>query len=168
VPAPGATVEVTDGADTWAVKAAHASDSGGAGSYSVSGLPPGAYTVSATLEGTERAVELVTIDPGVAPPPVPLNLGAQASILVEVKEGKGAPKPPVYVRLFPLETFPVTSVAEGETDRVTGTVAFTGLDAPRDYVVAVYRTSTGDEPLNSKSVLTVPGEPVKLPIRIKR
>ena len=63
-PAAGVAVVATDGLKTWPVTSTNASGGFAAGSYVIAGLPPGAYTVTATTEAGASTTALVEVTAG--------------------------------------------------------------------------------------------------------
>ena len=61
-PVAGTDVVVTDGAQSWTTVTS--SEAGSVGRYTLSGLTPGAYTVTVSVSGTVRATGLVTVTAG--------------------------------------------------------------------------------------------------------
>ena len=69
------------------------------------------------------------------------------------------------VRLFLAVNFPGTpaqAVATTTTD-AAGNYTFASLEAPENYVVAVYASATAGDPLDSVLVQTVPSQAIAVP-----
>lgn len=75
-PAVGASVTVTNGAQKWTATTVDASGSTPAGSYLVSGLAPGSYSVTATMSGYGQQTGIVHLAAG-GTPSMDLTLQAQ-------------------------------------------------------------------------------------------
>lgn len=74
-----------------------------------------------------------------------------------------APYVGATVRLFLATSFPTgTPVATTTTD-INGMYSFNALDAPQNYVIAVYQTSVSPDPLDSVSILTQPATQLTVP-----
>jgi len=63
-PVSGVAVVATDGVKTWPVTSTDASGGFAAGSYVIAGLPPGAYTVTATTEAGASTTALIEVTAG--------------------------------------------------------------------------------------------------------
>jgi hypothetical protein len=164
-PVAGATVVLSDGAEELELRSAHDPP----GRFEFSTVEPGAYTVTASLPGTSPAVVLVNLvaadvtDLGIA-------LQPQASLsgrvlVIDASGQQFVPFAGATVRLFAAQDFPGSSaqaVASAVTD-ADGRYRFTGLDAPADFVVAVYAADTSADPLDSVLVQTQPSVDVTVP-----
>jgi hypothetical protein len=159
-PTAGADVKLTDGIDEWKVQTANQPT---LGAFNISGIKPGAYTLTASMVGTEPSVVLVNVTPGTAPGPFELRLGEQASIEVSVLVNGAIPVPPVNVRLYHPDDFPNANaeLQRADTD-AKGKVLFAALEAPTEFVVAVYANGLDNNPLDSQVVLTQPGQPIQI------
>jgi hypothetical protein len=94
-------------------------------------------------------------------PDLTVRLGRQASVSGDVVA------PDVGVRqytmkLYEAALFPVTPKAITTTDS-TGAYSFGALDAPVNYVVAVFASPDASDPLDSEVVRTQPGADIVLP-----
>jgi hypothetical protein len=153
-PAIHATVTLTDGTDSF--KLLTADDP--AGGFQFSNIAPGAYTVTASLTGTEPVVELVSVSATAPPPPLTLQLREQASLSGKVGGYDPAVTTP-ELRLFEPSQFPAgIPLATATPDPVTGEYTFTALDAPSTYIVAVYVSATDADPFDSRTVRTEPSQ----------
>jgi hypothetical protein len=158
-PVAGATVTLSDGTDNRTVLSADSP----LGAFEFGKVAPGAYTVSASLVGTEAVVNLVNVVAGTPTPDQNLHLGAQASLTGTVLSATGGPAPGLPVKLFLPGQFPNGDVlAVAQTDG-NGEYTFSGLAAPADYVVAVYAGAASADPLDSVTVRSVPGQPTAVP-----
>lgn len=138
----GALVTITDGLTTYSVTSAHDP----LGSYEVSSLPPGSYTVRAELVGAEDAVRLISVlaaerrlagtDEG-----VDLRLGIQATVTGRVVDVEGMPVLGALVRLIPIDQFPTPPSGQTLADCTdeSGEFSFTPLEGGAIYVAAVYQ-----------------------------
>jgi hypothetical protein len=162
-PVSGAQVLLNDGSVT--LEMSSADDP--LGRFRFSRVRPGAYTLTATLQGTSPAVLLVNV---IAADAVDLDvqLEEQASLFGQVlvldsATGQFVPFANATVRLFPAEAFPGgASEAVVATDGA-GNYRFAGLTAPDDFVVAVYASPTAADPLDSELVQSQPSTAVPVP-----
>jgi hypothetical protein len=168
-PIPGATLVLTDGTTTRQLLSANDPR----GRFEFSGVEPGAYTLSASLPGTTPSILLVNVAASEVRD-VDITLDAQASLtgrvfLLDPTTGTFNPFVGATVRLFLAENFPAgESLVVAATD-VDGRYRFAGLDAPDDFVVAVYAAATSSDPLDSELVQTHPSEEVTVPdFRLRR
>ena len=160
-----ATVVLTDGTTSRTLATAHDP----LGRFTFDGVAPGAYTLTATLPGTTQAVVLVNIASGETQE-LDLRLDAQASLtgrvtLFDTASSSYLPLANATVRLFPTASFPgpaSTAIASVVTD-ANGAYVFTSLDAPQNFVVAVYATASSPDPMDSRLVLTQPSTQVTVP-----
>lgn len=160
----GATVELTDGTTTYEFLTADDP----LGAFEFAGVPPGAYTLTAGRTGTTPVVVLVNVQASEVEE-VDLRLGAQASLSGQVLRVDGPngeePFAGATVRLFATDAFPgapAAALASVVTDDA-GNYSFTGLDAPEDYVVAVYVAADSADPVDSALVVTEPSTDVDVP-----
>ena len=158
VPLAQATVTLSDGTDARTVLTADEPF----GRFAFSGVRPGAYTLTASRTGTEPVTILVNVSASSPVAALDLQLGQQASIVGSVTGFDPAARA-VTVRLFAGEQFPAGQVLATVTTDATGTFRFGGLDAPANYVVAVYAGPTAADPLDSRNVVTAPGMPITVP-----
>jgi len=160
-----ATVTLTDGSETRTLATAHDP----LGRFTFDGIAPGAYTLTASLPGTTQAVVLVNVTSGEVQE-LDLGLAAQASLIGRVTLFDAAtstylPLPDATVRLFPTASFPgpaSAALASAVTD-ANGEYVFSALDAPQNFVVAVYATTSSPDPMDSRLVLTQPSTQVTVP-----
>ena len=104
------------------------------GRFRIDRIPPGTYTATFTRAASATSALLVTITNGRVTPQ-DVVLATQASISGQILED-GAARPGSVVRLFKIEEFDTTVLAEVTTG-ANGRYTFAGLEAPQDYVVAV-------------------------------
>ncbi len=160
-----ATVTLTDGTTTRTLATAHDP----VGRFTFDDVAPGAYTLTADLPGTTQAVVLVNVVSGETQD-LDLRLDAQASLtgrvtLFDAATATYVPLENATVRLFPTASFPgpaSAALASAVTD-ANGAYVFTSLDAPENYVVAVYATASSPDPMDSRLVLTQPSAQVTVP-----
>jgi hypothetical protein len=132
-------------------------------------VPAGTYTLTASLPGTTAAVVLVNLTPGELEE-LDLRLQQRASLGGQVlrsdpQTGAFVPFPGAVVRLFPAAAFPgipsqAVNTAVADAD---GRYVFPSLEAPVNFVVAVYASSTAGDPLDSLLIQTVPSQAVVVP-----
>lgn len=161
-PLPRATVVLNDGTAPFTFLTADDP----AGEFEFAGIAPGTYTLTASRVGTTPVVILVNVLANQAEV-LELTLGAQASLTGQVRRvdpetDELVPYAGAIVALFTPEAFPAppqeaTAVAVVDAE---GNYAFTGLDAPQDWVVAVFLTDDSAEPLGSTTIATEPGQEV--------
>jgi hypothetical protein len=109
-------------------------------------------TVPNTGGTTTVATTATTTAPATSPP-------APTAPPVTVAPGTYAPYAGATVRLYLATDFPgppSSAIASTITD-ANGTYTFTALDAPQNYVVAVFQTSASPEPLDSILIVSQPG-----------
>lgn len=169
-PVARATVSLTDGTTTRTVLTADDP----LGRFDLSGVAPGAYTMTVSLTGATPSVLLVNLAPSEVTE-LDVQLEAQASLFgsVEVFSDDAndyVPFEGAVVRLFLPGNFPgpaESAVAEF-TVGADGTFAFLALEAPQDYVIAVYSNATNPNALDSRLVLTQPSTALEVtpPFRI--
>lgn len=160
-----ATAELSDGTITRRLVTAHDP----LGRFTFDDVPPGAYTLTASLPGTTPAVVLVNVTAGELNE-LDLRLDAQASLagrvtLFDATSATYQPLAGATVRLYPTESFPgpaSAALASVVTD-ASGAFTFTSLDAPDDFVIAVYATASSPDPVDSRLVLTQPSAQVVVP-----
>jgi hypothetical protein len=151
----GATLVLTDGTNTRTLSSAHQPR----GQFEFALVKPGPYTLTASLPGTTPSVQLVNVA-AAEDRVLDVRLDAQASIVGRVQlrdptTGEIVPFGGNPVRLFLAESFPLgtpTAVTETAPD---GRYRFPNLDAPVDFVVAVY-DGANPEPLDSQRVQSDP------------
>jgi hypothetical protein len=154
-PVSGATVSLSNGSQNRTVLSADSP----LGAFEFSDVAPGAYTLTASLVGTEPVVVLVNVAAATPTAPLDLQLGAQASLTGTVLSAAGGPAAGLPVRLFLPAQFPNGDVLAVTQTDVNGGYTFPSLAAPADYVVAVYAGQSSADPLDSATVRTVPGSP---------
>jgi hypothetical protein len=151
-PASQATVRLTDGADELVMLTA---DEPTTGRFEFANIAPGAYTLTASRIGTVPVVILVNVSAANPAPDIEVQLGQQASVSGRVIA------PDVGVRQYTMKLyepalFPVTALATTTTD-ANGAYSFGALDAPTNYVVAVFASPEASDPLDSEVIRTQPG-----------
>jgi hypothetical protein len=162
-PVAGATVILNDGSEARQVLSANDP----LGRFDFSPVEPGAYTVTASLPGTSPAVRLVNV---IAADVVDLDirLEAQASLtglVTRVDLGVERPYSGAFVRLYPAADFPGQpddALQEVRTD-ANGRYTFGELDAPADFVVAVFANDDNDV-LDSRLVQSQPSAAAEVPL----
>jgi hypothetical protein len=168
-PIPGATLVLTDGAATRRLLSAHEPQ----GRFEFSAVEPGAYTLSASLPGTTPSILLVNVAAAEAPN-LDITLASQASLtgrvlLLDRETGTFNPFVGATVRLYLAENFPAGEALLTTATDVNGSYTFADLDAPEDFVVAVYAAATSTDALDSELVQTQPSERVTVPdFRLRR
>jgi hypothetical protein len=163
-PAVRASVELTDGTNVYRFLTADDP----AGRFEFGSVPAGAYTLTAELPGTTPVIVLVNVRSSETAE-LELQLGAQASISgrvlrVDPETSATGPFAGAVVRLFVPADFPANRDAALQvvTTDADGNFTFPGLDAPADFVVAVYVSTSAADPLDSALVASQPGEDVAL------
>lgn len=152
----GSTVTLTNGASTRTL--ATANDP--LGRFSFSGVDPGTYTLTASLQGASPVVQLVTVAPGQGLS-VALQLGQQASLSGRVVAADlVTPAVGVHVRLYLPGQFPSGIPVATFTTLADGSYEFLEVAAPADFIIAVYVDSTSIAVLDNELILTVPGQNV--------
>jgi Carboxypeptidase regulatory-like domain len=160
-PVAGATVTLSDGSVSKQMLSADAP----LGRFEFSGVKPGAYTLTASATGTSPAVRLVNV---IAADIVDLTIGLQPQAsLFGLVQRVDAPAPfaGAFVRLFDPATFPAPpdrALATVQTN-ADGTYSFPALEAPADFVVAVYAAATSADALDSTLVQTQPSTAAQVP-----
>jgi hypothetical protein len=66
------------------------------------------------------------------------------------------------MKLYETALFPVTPKLVTTTD-ATGSYRFSALDAPVDYVIAVFASPDASDPLDSEVIRTQPGANITVP-----
>lgn len=151
-----ATITLTDGKDDRIVLSADDPR----GRFAFSNVSPGAYTLTASRPGTVPVTVLVNVAASTPVGALDLTLGEQASFYGTVVGFD--PANPVVVRLFLPEQFPQGQALATVTVDEGGNYTFAGLDAPANYIVAVYPGASAADPLDSQVVVSRPGEPVAI------
>jgi hypothetical protein len=124
------------------------------GRFRIDRIPPGTYTATFSRAGSATSALLVTITSGLVTEQ-DVILAPQASISGQILED-GVARPGSVVRLFKIEEFDTTVLAEVTTG-VNGRYTFAGLEAPQDYVVAVTLAPGSSTLIASTIVSAVPG-----------
>lgn len=160
---PLAELTLTDGRTTRTVRSASVP----AGAFEFADLPPGAYTLTATRKGSSPAVILVSTLPGeVKDLGTQLRLGTRASFtgVVNRQASTGAltPAAGINVRLFLAAKYPTESLLSTTTD-ASGRYSFRDLDAPEDFIIAVFDSASASDALGIQLIASVPGTPVDVP-----
>ncbi|MGB0112404.1 MAG: carboxypeptidase regulatory-like domain-containing protein [Ilumatobacteraceae bacterium] len=159
-PAAQATVRLTDGANELVLLT---SDEPSVGRFAFTGIEPGSYTLTASRVGTIPVVVLVNVTTAGLPAPIEVQLGRQASLLGRVIPSPSHTGRAYTVRLYDPALFPVTPRATTQTDPTTGTYTFDSLDAPENYVVAVFDGPNAPNAIDSEVVRTEPGLEIPVP-----
>jgi hypothetical protein len=147
------TVTLTDGISTRRLVTAHDP----LGQYTFSNVTPGTYTLTASLTGAAPVVQLVSVQAGTVTT-VDLRLGRQASLSgLVVLNDHVSPAVGYNVRIFLSSQFPVGAAVLTTTTDSTGHYTFADVNAPEDYIVAVYPTSTSTNALDVILVTSIPG-----------
>jgi hypothetical protein len=152
-----ATVTLSDGSVTRTVQSADDP----LGRFAFSAVRPGAYTLTASRTGAEPVTALVNVAASTPVAGLDLQLGQQASLTGSVAGFDTATRT-ATVRLFLPEQFPQGEALATTTTDASGAYNFPGLEAPANYVVAVYAGATAADPLDSRAVVTEPGRPVTI------
>jgi Carboxypeptidase regulatory-like domain len=165
-PVPLATVSLTDGTNT--LRLVSANDP--VGQFEFANVAPGTYTLTASLPGTSPAVVLVNVNPGEVQD-VDISLQVRASVfgqvlVLDTVSQQFVPFSGATVRLFLATNFPGTpsQAAAVVTTDATGRYEFLNLEAPENYIVAVYASPTAADPLDSELAQTIPSQAVELPV----
>ncbi len=160
-----ATLTLTDGTNNLTLLSANDP----LGSFEFANLAPGAYTLTASLPGTSPVVVLANVVPSDVKD-FDLRLEQQASLTGQVLRldqttGGFVPFAGATVRLFVPANFPGSAAAAAfaTTTDANGNYTFTAVDAPFDYVVAVYAGADAADPLDSELVRTQPSTAVVAP-----
>jgi hypothetical protein len=126
------------------------------GQFEFSNVAPGSYTLTASLRGTEPVVILVTVTAATPTAPIDIQLGAQAGLSGSVI-GFDPTTRSLPVKLFLPSQFPNGDVLQTVATDAEGRYSFANLNAPADYVVAVYAGPAAADPLDSATIRTEPG-----------
>ena len=161
----GATVVLSDGTTVRTLVSANDP----IGQFEFSSVPPGAYTLTASLPGTSPAVRLVNVVPD-QDETVDITLQAQASatgqvLLLDAASNTYKPFAGATVRLYRPADFPgapSTAIQTVTTD-TNGNFLFLTLEAPENFVVAVFQTAPSADPLDSQLILTQPSAQFSVP-----
>ena len=113
--------------------------------------------MTASLTGAAPVVQLVSVQAGYVTQ-VNLQLGQQASLSGRVYLSNHVTPAVGYdVRIYLSSSYPVgTPVRTTSTDS-TGHYSFADVNAPEDYIVAIYSTSTSTTALDVILVSSIPG-----------
>jgi hypothetical protein len=165
-PVPLATLTLTDGTNVLTLLSAN----NPLGAFEFANLAPGAYTLTASLPGTSPVVVLVNVVSSDVKE-FDLRLEQQASLTGQVLRldettGGYVPFAGATVRLFVPANFPgsASAAAFGTTTDANGNYSFAAVEAPFDYVVAVYAGADAADPLDSELVRTQPSTAVVAPV----
>ena len=153
-----AEVSLSNGADVRTMLSANTPR----GEFEFSNVEPGAYTLTASLLGTEPVVILVNVTAATATPPIDIQLGAQAGLTGTVV-GFDPTTRSLPVKLFLPNQFPNGDVLQTVQTDSSGRYTFSNLAAPADYIVAVYAGPTAADPLDSRTMRTEPGNLTTVP-----
>ncbi len=157
-PASQATVSLTDGADALVMLTA---DEPTRGRFEFANIAPGAYTLTASRVGTVPVVILVNVSSSNPVPDLTVQLGQQASVSGRVIATDVSVRQ-YTMKLYETALFPVTPKLVTTTD-ATGSYRFSALDAPVDYVIAVFASPDASDPLDSEVIRTQPGANITVP-----
>jgi len=156
----GAEIVLSDGATERTMFSAHDP----AGEFEFVGVPPGTYTLTAELKGATPSVVLVNVTAAEIED-LDILLEPQASFfgLVTVwnpSNSEWDPFPEAVVRIFRVQEFPgsINMALDTQVANELGEYRFMELDAPEDFVIAVYANEFAPNPLDSKLVVTQPSE----------
>ena len=164
-PVAGATIVLSDGTTSRTLVSANDP----VGQFAFSSVPPGAYTVTASLPGTSPSVRLVNVVPD-HDETLDITLEAQASatgqvLLLDAASNTYKPYAGATVRLYRPADFPgapSTAIQTVTTD-TNGNFLFTALEAPENFVIAVFQTASSADPLDSQLILTQPSAQLSVP-----
>jgi hypothetical protein len=164
-PVAGATIVLSDGTTSRTLVSANDP----VGQFAFSSVPPGAYTVTASLPGTSPSVRLVNVVPD-HDELLDITLEAQASatgqvLLLDAQTNTYKPYAGATVRLYRPVDFPgaPSTALQTVTTDTNGNFLFTALDAPENYVIAVFQTASSADPLDSQLILTQPSAQLSVP-----
>ncbi|MET0908931.1 MAG: carboxypeptidase regulatory-like domain-containing protein, partial [Ilumatobacteraceae bacterium] len=132
------------------------------GEFEFSNVAPGSYTLTASLTGTEPVVILVNVTAATPTAPIDIQLGAQAGLSGSVV-GFDPTTRSLPVKLFLPGQFPNGNVLQTVSTDASGRYSFANLNAPADYVVAVYAGPAAADPLDSTTIRTEPGTVTPVP-----
>ena len=118
--------------------------------------PTTAPAPTTTTNPTETSPPDTTAAPTTTAPPPPTTAAPV---------GTYAPYAGATVRLFLATNFPgpPSSAVQSTTTDLNGTYTFNALDAPQNYVVAVYQTNVSPDPLDSRLIVTQPSAQLTVP-----
>lgn len=150
LPTPEADVTLTNGTTTWHITTASV-PAAAKGTFVLTGLPPGTYTVSASRNGTRPTSQQVTLAAG-DDRDVPLALAPAALIKGTVTVG-GKPAVNALVVLYVASQYPGVSVTQVQTG-TDGTYQLPEVQAPQNYVIEVQLPA--GSPLATRTVTTAP------------
>lgn len=165
-PVAAASVVLSDGTKTRTLVTANDP----LGRFTFSTVPAGTYTLTASLPGTSPAVRLVNVIAD-TDQDLDIPLEAQASATGQVlllsvgNNNTYEPLAGATVRLYRPADFPgapSTAVATTVTD-ANGKYTFSALEAPQNFVVAVFQTAVSPDPLDSQLILTQPSTQLSVP-----
>ncbi len=153
-----AEVVLSDGTTTRVLSTAHTP----LGEFEFAAVPPGTYTLGASLPGTTSAVVLVNVSAAEIKE-LDIQLAPQASVFglvmkFDIGLAQFVPFENATVRLFRAGDFPGSpGLAFKEfTTGATGAYEFLELEAPADFVVAIYVNDISLNPLESRLLVTQP------------
>lgn len=135
------------------------------GEFEFVDVRPGPYTLSATRLGSTPVVVLVNVLASQTET-VELTLGFQAALTGQVRRlGPDGPVPfeGAFVRLFEPTAFPGGTPLAATTADAEGSFRFEGLEAPEDFIIAVYQNDSAIDALDAIAVATEPGQTVIVP-----
>ena len=161
----GATIVLSDGTRSRTLTSANDP----VGQFVFTSVPPGAYTVTASLPGTSPSVRLVNVVPD-HDEILDITLEAQASatgqvLLLDAQTNTYKPYAGAVVRLYRPADFPgaPSTALQTVTTDTNGNFLFTALEAPQNFVIAVFQTAASADPLDSQLILTQPSAQLSVP-----
>ena len=164
-PVAGATIVLSDGTRSRTLTSANDP----VGQFVFTSVPPGAYTVTASLPGTSPSVRLVNVVPD-HDEILDITLEAQASatgqvLLLDAQTNTYKPYAGAVVRLYRPADFPgaPSTALQTVTTDTNGNFLFTALEAPQNFVIAVFQTAASADPLDSQLILTQPSAQLSVP-----
>lgn len=169
-PAARATVTLTNGTTTRTVRTADSP----AGTYSFSNVAPGSYTVTASSEGTRTSLEIINATAGIETLQVDqIRLSQRASIAVTISfdpDSLTGDVSDTEIRLYRAADFPSADPGVAVERRVIGgsipedgspiTVEFGPIEAPEDYVLAIFSGASSTSEIATQFVSSIAAEQV--------
>jgi hypothetical protein len=128
-------------------------------------IPTTNTTTPAGVGTTVPPSTFVPILPSTTAPPASFSLEDGGRAGLPRQQANAGPYEGAYVRLYRPADFPgsaAAAIAEVRTG-ADGTFEFIGLEAPADFIVAVFASETAAQPLESILIETLPGERLVLP-----
>jgi len=124
--------------------------------------PTTTTTTPATTTTTPATGPPTTPDPNATVPPTPPATSPPTT--APPTSATYVPYAGATVRLFLAANFPTGTPVATKTTDINGLYTFDALEAPQNYVVAVYQTNVSPDPLDSLSILTQPATQLTVPI----